>query len=105
VPVRFARYALITLSVALAAVATAVVGPLGFVGLIAPHAARRMAHAGIGLTLIITGLTGAVLVAGADLAGRAAVAPLQIPAGLVTAMIGVPVFVFLLWRSAAKGHV
>lgn len=104
VPVRLARYALVTLSVALAASATAIVGPLGFVGLIAPHAARRMARAGIGLTLVITGLTGALLVAGADLAGRTLVAPLQVPAGIVTAIIGVPVFVYLLWRAAAQSH-
>lgn len=102
VRVRLARYALITLSVALAASATAVVGPLGFVGLIAPHAARRLAHAGTGLTLILTALVGAVLVASADLAGRATVAPLQVPAGLVTAIIGVPVFVYLLWRASAR---
>jgi len=104
VRVRYARYLLITLSVALAAAATAIVGPLGFVGLIAPHAARRMAHAGIGITLIATGLVGAVLVAGADLIGRTLFAPLQIPAGIVTAIIGVPVFVWLLWRSAAPNH-
>lgn len=101
-PVRLSRYALITLSVALAAVATAVVGPLGFVGLIAPHAARRLAHAGVGLTLIVTGLTGALLVTGADLAGRALFAPIQIPAGIVTAIVGVPVFVYLLWSAAAR---
>ena len=101
-PVRASRLALIALSVALAAVATAVVGPLGFVGLIAPHAARRMVHAGVGLTLVITALTGAVIVAGADLAGRAAFAPMQIPAGIVTAIIGVPVFVYLLWSAAAR---
>ncbi len=100
--VRLSRYALITLSVALAAMATAVVGPLGFVGLIAPHAARRLARAGVGLTLVMTGLTGAFLVAGADLAGRALFAPIQIPAGIVTAIIGVPVFVYLLWSTAAR---
>jgi iron complex transport system permease protein len=103
-PVRFARYALITLAVAMAAIATAVVGPLAFVGLIAPHAARRLAHAGIGLTLIITAMTGAVLVSGADLLGRALFAPLQIPAGIVTAVIGVPIFVYLLWGQAAHGR-
>jgi iron complex transport system permease protein len=101
-PVRLSRAALITLSVALAAVATAVVGPLGFVGLIAPHAARRLARAGTGMTLVLTGLTGAVLVTAADLAGRALFAPVQLPAGIVTAIIGVPVFVYLLWSAAAR---
>ncbi|MCY1562344.1 putative siderophore transport system permease protein YfhA [compost metagenome] len=84
---------------ALAAIATSVVGPLGFVGLIAPHAARRIAPAGIGLHLLITAMVGAVLVSLADLIGRAAFAPILLPAGLLTALIGVPLFIVLLIRS------
>ena len=101
-PVRWARYALISVAVAFAAIATSVVGPLGFVGLIAPHAARRMAHAGVGMHLILTALTGALLVSCADLIGRAAFAPIQIPAGLLTALIGVPIFVWLLGRARSQ---
>lgn len=89
----------LAIAVALAAIATSVVGPLGFVGLIAPHAARRIAPAGIALNLIITALVGAVLVSLADLVGRAAFAPIQIPAGLLTALIGVPLFIALMVRS------
>ncbi len=89
----------LAIAVALAAIATSVVGPLGFVGLIAPHAARRIAPAGIGLNLIITALTGALLVSLADLVGRAAFAPIQIPAGLLTALIGVPLFIVLMVRT------
>ena len=89
----------LTIAVGFAAIATSVVGPLGFVGLIAPHAARRMAPSGMGLHLMITALTGGVLVGFADLLGRAAFAPIQIPAGIITALIGVPVFVALLLRS------
>ncbi|WP_244522941.1 iron ABC transporter permease [Devosia sp. YR412] len=103
-PVRRHNYALISTSVALAAVATSVVGPLGFIGLIAPHAARRLAHAGVGLALVITGLLGAVMVLAADLAGRTLFAPLQIPAGLVTAFVGVPFFVWLLFRSGRSAQ-
>lgn len=103
-PVRWMRYALITIAVALAAAATASVGPLGFVGLICPHAARRLARTGVGLHLVLTALMGAVLVALADLLGRSLVAPIQVPAGLVTAVIGVPVFIILLRRSAARSH-
>ncbi len=93
-----ARMALITLSVALAAVAVAAVGPLGFVGLVAPHVARRLAHAGPGLHLALSAATGALMVSGADLLGRAAFAPVQVPAGLVTALVGAPVFVLLILR-------
>lgn len=89
----------LAIAVALAAIATSVVGPLGFVGLIAPHAARRIAPAGIGLNLLITAMVGAVLVSLADLVGRAAFAPIQIPAGLLTALIGVPLFIVLMVRS------
>lgn len=103
-PVKWARVALIAVAVGFAAAATAIVGPLGFVGLIAPHAARRIARAGVGLHMLQTGLCGALLVLTADLLGRAVFAPIQIPAGLVTAIIGVPVFIYLLQRAAAKSH-
>ncbi len=96
---RLIRTLQLAIAVALAAIATSVVGPLGFVGLIAPHAARRIAPAGIGLNLLITAMVGAVLVSLADLVGRAAFAPIQIPAGLLTALIGVPLFIVLMVRS------
>lgn len=99
VPVRFTRIGLITLSVALAAFAVSAVGPLGFVGLVAPHLARRLAHSGVGQHLILTALTGAVMVALADYIGRTAFAPVQIPAGILTAILGVPVFLFLIVRQ------
>lgn len=100
--VKLARYGLVCVGVGLAAAATAIVGPLGFVGLIAPHMARRIAPSGIGLHSILTALSGALLVSVADLFGRAAFAPLQIPAGLITSIIGVPIFIVLLQRSAAS---
>lgn len=102
--VRWARYGLICVGVGFAAAATAIVGPLGFVGLIAPHAARRIARSGIGIHTLLTGLCGAVLVSVADLIGRAAFAPIQLPAGLITSIIGVPVFIYLLQRASAKSH-
>lgn len=98
--VRFARMGLITLSVALAAFAVSAVGPLGFVGLVAPHLARRLAYSGVGQHLILTALTGAVMVALADHIGRTAFAPIQIPAGILTAILGVPVFLFLIVRQS-----
>lgn len=98
-PVAMTRNLQLAIAVGFAAIATSVVGPLGFVGLIAPHAARRLAPAGMGLHLLLTGALGALLVLFADLVGRAAFAPIQIPAGLITAVVGVPVFVVLLIRS------
>ncbi|MEM8822649.1 MAG: iron ABC transporter permease [Pseudomonadota bacterium] len=99
-----ARWLLVGLAVGLAAVAVAAVGPLGFVGLVAPHLARRLAHSGVGLHLILTALTGALMVGLADFAGRALFAPVQIPAGIFTAIIGVPVFVALILRSQARSQ-
>ena len=99
VRVPLARVALITLSVALAAVAVAAVGPLGFVGLVAPHVAARLARSGVGLHLALSAASGALMVGLADLLGRTLFAPVQLPAGIVTAVIGVPVFVALILRG------
>lgn len=99
VPVRRARIAMITLSVGLAAFAVAAVGPLGFVGLVAPHLALRLACCGVGQHLLLTALTGAIMVSLADLVGRVAAAPVQIPAGILTAILGVPVFLALILKT------
>ena len=100
--VRWVRYGLITTAVGFAAIGTAVVGPLGFVGLIGPHAARRLAPSGVALHLLLTATLGAALVCAADLVGRTLMAPVQIPAGLVTDLIGVPIFLILLRRAARR---
>ena len=84
VRVPLVRIALITLSVALAATAVAAVGPLGFVGLVAPHVAARLARSGVGLHLALSAATGALMVGLADLLGRTLFAPVQLPAGIVT---------------------
>lgn len=104
VRVRLARVGLITTSVALAAFAVAAVGPLGFVGLVAPHIARRLARSGVGLHLALTAATGALMVCAADLIGRTILAPVQIPAGIVTALLGVPVFVVLIVRGQGRSQ-
>jgi iron complex transport system permease protein len=54
--------------------------------------------------LLITGAVGGLLVASADLIGRVAFAPVQIPAGIVTAVLGVPIFVWLLLRQSAQSE-
>lgn len=102
--VTLARWSLVALAVGLAATAVAAVGPMGFVGLVAPHLARRLAHSGVGMHLILTALTGALMVGLADFVGRAAFAPVQIPAGLLTAIIGVPVFVALILRTQSRSQ-
>ncbi|AWB95037.1 ABC transporter permease [Agromyces badenianii] len=94
-----ARLGLLAVSVALTATAVAAVGVIGFVGLVAPHAARALVGSRHALVLPLAALLGALLVCVADTLGRTIIAPAQLPAGLLTAVVGAPYFVWLLWRS------
>jgi len=97
--VALGRGLLLLTAAALAAAAVAAAGTVGFVGLIAPHLARRLvgpAHAGL---LPTAALAGALIVTLADLVGRTVAAPIEIPCGIVTAVIGAPFFIFLLYRG------
>lgn len=104
--VRLERTRLVALGAAALLTSTAVsaVGVIGFVGLVAPHAARALVGGRHSRVLPVTALLGAALVSIADTLGRTFIAPAQIPAGLVTAMIGTPYFVWLLWRSRAVAN-
>ena len=93
------RLLLLSISVLLAATAVAAVGVIGFVGLVAPHAARALVGGRHRLVLPTAALLGALLVSVADTLGRTLIAPAQLPAGLLTALVGAPYFVWLLWRS------
>ncbi|WP_233257701.1 iron ABC transporter permease [Micromonospora sp. S4605] len=101
--VRLERTRLVALVAAALLTSTAVsaVGVIGFVGLVAPHAARALVGGRHSRVLPVAALLGALLVSLADTLGRTVIAPAQIPAGLVTALIGTPYFVWLLWRSRA----
>ncbi len=84
--------------VLMTATAVSCVGSIGFVGLIAPHTARMFIGGGQKSLLAGSLLIGATLLVVSDTVGRTAFAPLQIPAGIVLALIGVPVLLLLLWR-------
>ncbi|MEM7287705.1 MAG: iron ABC transporter permease [Actinomycetota bacterium] len=92
------RLLLITVGSGLAAIAVAVVGPLGFVALLVPHLARLLAGNLTGGVLLFTALLGAVFLLGADLIAQRLFAPTILPAGVVTAALGGPYFLFLLAR-------
>ena len=77
----------------------AAVGVIAFVGLVAPHAARALVGGRHIRVLPLAALLGASLVCLADTIGRTIIAPDQLPAGLMTALIGAPYFVWLLWRT------
>jgi len=97
--VRLRREALAA-SVALTAAAVAVGGLVGFVGLIAPHAARRSVGDGHRRFVLVAALAGATLVMAADAIARVAFAPREVPVGLVTAALGGPFFLWQLERGA-----
>jgi iron complex transport system permease protein len=82
----------------LTAVAVTTVGSVGFVGLIVPHLVRLLIGNDQRLLLPAATLAGGVLLCAADTAARTVVAPIQLPVGVLTALIGVPVFLFLLAR-------
>ena len=81
-----------------AAVATA--GAIGFVGLIVPHALRRLGIRAAPLLLPASALAGGAFVVSVDALARTVVAPLQLPVGVLAAAIGVPTFVAMLLRRS-----
>jgi len=90
---------LTVLLMAIGAITGAAVGAAGvivFVGLIAPHVARRVVGPAHRKLIIASGMVGALIVTLADLVGRTAVSPIEIPVGLVTAAIGGPFFLWLI---------
>jgi iron complex transport system permease protein len=87
------------LNVIMVAVATAFVGVIGFVGLIVPHL-LRMLHGSDNRYLIWSGaLMGAVVLTASDLVARLLLSPAELPIGIVTSMVGVPIFIVLLRRT------
>ncbi|GAA4973399.1 siderophore ABC transporter permease CdtC [Streptomyces hyderabadensis] len=93
------RLGFLVLSVVLSATAVACAGTIGFVGLVAPHAARALVGRRHVRVVPVAILLGATLVCAADLLGRTVIAPAQLGAGLMTAVIGTPYFLYLLVRS------
>ncbi|HWJ86403.1 MAG TPA: iron ABC transporter permease [Cellulomonas sp.] len=95
------RLVLLAVAAVLAGVSVVAVGVVGFVGLVAPHLARSLVGARHGRIIPVSMLLGGLLVCVADTLGRTLIAPAQIPAGLMIALIGAPYFVWLLRRSPA----
>jgi len=87
------------LSAALTAVAVTTAGAIGFIGLIVPHAVRLVLGNDQRIVLPASALAGGALLLVADTLAREVAAPTQLPVGIVTALIGVPAFLFLLARE------
>jgi iron complex transport system permease protein len=96
---RSERVALVSASLATGA-AVALAGPVSFVGLIVPHLVRLIVGADHRLVLPASALFGAAFLIGCDLVARTIIAPLELPVGIITAIIGGPVFLWLLLRQS-----
>lgn len=92
------RLLFLLIAVALTGASVAHVGALGFVGLISPHLARRLVRSGHPGLVVLTAMIGAIILVCADLVGRMAFMPRDLPAGIFVSGIGAPFFVFLLYR-------
>ncbi|GGG53799.1 FecCD family ABC transporter permease [Paenibacillus radicis (ex Gao et al. 2016)] len=96
--IQLSRMILLFYSVALAGAAVGVAGMISFIGLMAPHIARRIAGNSYKIVIPVSALLGSIILLLADLAGRLLFQPLDIPAGVFTAGIGAPFFMYLLFK-------
>lgn len=93
------RLLLLLVSVALGGSAVSVGGAIGFVGLIAPHMARKLVGSNFEGMLPVSVLLGSTIVLLADLAGRTLFLPLDVPVGVFTSAVGAPFFIYLLYTK------
>lgn len=95
------RLSILLLAATLTAMATLTVGPLSFIGLMAPHMARMLGFRRALPQMVIAALLGGLLMVFADWCGRMVMFPYQIPAGLLATFIGAPYFVYLLRKQTS----
>ena len=93
------KWIILSINVVIVAVATAFTGVIGFVGLIVPHILRMTRGADNRFLIVGSAIVGATLLSFADLVARVSLRPAELPIGIVTSAVGVPVFLFLLRRS------
>jgi iron complex transport system permease protein len=87
--------------IVLCGASTALAGPIGFVGLVVPHVARAFVGGDYRRVLPLSALAGASLLVAADVLGRLVLPPAEVQAGVMTAVLGAPVFVWLVRRRKA----
>jgi len=104
VPVARTRLLLFVLAALLTATAVTLAGPVGFIGLVVPHLLRMVGLRLHRALLPAVVLAGGTLVMAADLLARTLWAPQQLPVGVLTAFIGVPVFLLLMRRQTPPGN-
>lgn len=94
------RIGLLLLAASLTATATMTIGPLSFVGLMAPHIARMLGFRRTMPHIVMSALAGGLLLIFADWCGRMLLFPYQIPAGILSTFIGAPYFIYLLRKQS-----
>lgn len=99
VHVHHLRWILYFLASLLTAAAVTTVGSVGFIGLVVPNLARQVLGNDQRLLLPAATLTGGILLTLADALARSVIAPRQLPVGVLTALLGVPLFLFILGRT------
>jgi iron complex transport system permease protein len=98
VPVRRVQFTLLGVTAAMTASVVSMVGSIGFVGLVIPHAARFLVGPAHGRLLPATALGGALFMVGADIISRIIIPQQILPIGVVTALFGAPAFAIILYR-------
>lgn len=97
--VKRTKIILLILAVLLTASSVSIVGTISFIGLIAPHLAKIFVGQRHQLLLPMSGLIGALLIVVSDTIGRTMFAPIEIPVGIITAVVGSPYFIYLLLKK------
>lgn len=99
ISIRQLKMKILLVNVIMVAVATAFVGIIGFIGLIVPHLLRMLKGSGNHFLIWAGALLGAIVLTASDLAARLLLSPAELPIGIITSVIGVPVFILLLKRT------
>ncbi|MCK9485475.1 MAG: iron ABC transporter permease [Dehalococcoidia bacterium] len=100
-PVEATRLTLVLVGCGFSAIAVGLAGPIGFVALMVPHVARMLAGAMTASVLVLTALLGAIMLLASDVVGQYFL-PVTLPVGVITAVVGAPYFLFLLYRSNVR---
>lgn len=102
IPVQRLKRQLILLTALGVGVTVSVSGLIGFIGLVIPHLGRMLAGPDHRTLLPLSALLGALLMTAADMVARVAVSPAELPVGIVTAIVGAPFFLYLLFQQKGK---
>lgn len=102
VPVVFIRTSIILASVLLCSATTALAGPIGFIGLIVPHIVKKFCGANIYKLLPLSGILGACVLLFADTLGRILGRPSEMETGIITALIGGPIFILTICKQKGR---